>query len=392
MSIVLSLILASQSVFVYAQGGGVSNADNQPDMSFFGIPRLPKAEIERLCKFRFERHICEQYYKYGIEREMAWAAYKNAFDNEKGGYWSLSPSELYDKYKEVAKDIQYLWNINPEYKDYVRGWSIAIGIIIFDGFVLSMLEAYAVAPLFTKVGSRIVLRNVSLKQIFSQLISKLSLGSFWRNLGITLGLAVADTIFIGSAFHALQQTSAELDSLEEYRVTPEYAKTKGTFQDSVTVEYAIKSHDLLREIIGIELTEEEQKELEKNKNEIYNSKREFEQALKKALEEQGWGDSLTKRDSVITLYALEYIRAEMADMSDPLRYREASIDIAQIYFSGNVTDLHDDRLGLFNLLDEARRILHEERNEETQKVIDALDGSVLNMSGGKVGYYRAGHM
>ena len=109
------------------------------------------------------------------------------------------------------------------------------------------------------------------------------------------------------------------------------------------------------------------------------------------MEEEGWGsDKLVHRDAVVTLYALEYIRSEMADMSDFLRYREAAIDLAQIYFSGDLTNLYEDRLELFNMLDEARETALEETAKRAEKVQEQLDGAVLNMSGGKMGYFRIG--
>ena len=78
--------------------------------------------------------------------------------------------------------------------------------------------------------------------------------------------------------------------------------------------------------------------MDKNKDDIYALKEELEQALKTALDKQGWQDDteegyLKHIEAVVTLHALQFIRAEMADLTDPLRYKVAANDFAQVFYS-----------------------------------------------------------
>jgi len=379
LSLILSVLLLSQGSFVYGQGEYYS----QPDLSFFSIPRLNKSEVERQCKFKFNENICDQYYKYGVTRAEAWDAYERAYWSHGGEYWQLSPSELYDKYEEVAKDIAYLWDISPEYKDIKRGERIVNFIIVWDIMTIAILTGTIISPLLDGAGFKTAAQVSSLVPYETRgFVSPLSYmirsarTRFWADLGISMAYMAAETILIESAFTLFNQTAKELDMLQE----------------GANAEQAVKSLNLLQGIINPNLTEEEQKELRKNKNEIYNLKKELKETLKRAMEKQGWGDdTMVHSDSVITLYALEYIRAEMADISDSLRYREAVVDIAQVYLSGELTSLDEDRFGLFSMLNEAREAAQEEYAKRAEKVQEQLDGAVLNMSGGKVGYFRAGH-
>ena len=375
-SIFISLLLVNQSVMVYAQVGS-SRTDNKPDISFFGIPRLPKSEVQRQCKPKFMREVCSQHYKYGVNRLEAWNAYYEASNAHVGEYWKLSPSKLYDKYDEVAKDIAYLWDINPEYIDMKRGEKITNFIVTWDIMVIALLAGTVIAPVLDGAGFKTAAQFSSLLPYKTEgFVSPLSYmiksarTRFWADLGISMAYMAAETILIESAFTFVNQTAKELETLQE----------------GVNSDHAVKSLNLLQGIINPNLTEEEQKELINNKDEIYNLKKELKETLKQAMEKQGWGDdTMVHTDAVVTLYALEYIRTEMADISDALRYREAVVDIAQIYSSGEVTDLDEDRFGLFNMLDEARQAALEEAAKRREAVQEQLNGAVLNMSGGKAG-------
>ena len=389
-SILLSLLLLNQSVLVYAQGRDVS-ADNQPDLSFFSIPRLPKAEVNRQCQFRFMRDVCAEYRKFGVKRSEAWEAYDTAYWSQQGAYWKLSPSQLYDKYEAVSKDIAHLWEINPEYIDMKRGERITKIIIAWDITVIAVLAGTVIAPILEGAGLHMAaqvssllpntagvggaIAGKSIRMILRGILQKMATGIFWADVGVSLAYMVVDTLFVEGAFYLFRQTATELEAL----------------QGDINIEYAMKSRGLLQEIIGANLSEADQKELEKNKDEIYNLNQELKRSVKKALEEQGWGENkLVQREAVVTLYALEYIRAEMADMSDSLRYREAAIDISQVYFSGDLTNLYEDRLELFNMLSDAYWKKIEDQKARAEKILDMYDGTLVNMSNGKVGYFRIG--
>lgn len=392
-SLILSLLLLNQSVLVYAQGlTSMSNENKRPNIEFFSIPRLSEVEIAKQCQFKFNRKICEQYYKYGIDRQKAWNVYDRAFWNNQGEYWQLSPSELYDKYEQVAEGIGLLWTINPEYIDMKRGERISKIIIAWDITVIALLAGTVVAPILEAHGFHMAAQIAalvpntsavggaigerSIRAILKTLLEKLTTGHFWADLGLSFAYMIVDGLFVEGAFYMFRQTAKELDSLQE----------------TVNSQYAVKHRNLLNEIINPDLTKEEKEELENNQKEIYNLKTEVKEALKQALEKGGWGDDpYIHREAVITLYALEYIRAEMADVSDSHRYREASVDIAQVYFSGELTQLIEDRYELWKEINDAYNAKLEEDRERAKKIAERLDGPVLNLSGGTP-YFRAGHI
>ena len=397
-SLVLSLLLISQSALVYAQAPSSVQQKERPNLEFFSIPRLPASEIEEQCRFRFNRKVCEQYNLYGVDRQKAWDQYEYAFDNYKNTkYWAMSPSELYEEYEKVATDIGYLWSINPEYIDLKRGETITKIIIVWDITVIAVLAGTVIAPILEAHGFHLAAQISSVlpvetagggavagKTIVGRIINSLiraikalRTGHAWADLGISLAYMAVDTLFVEGAFYMYRATFSEL----------------ATLQDFTNLAYAVQSRELLSEILDPKLSEEDQEELKKNEKEIHKLHKELKEALKQALEEEGWGeDPLIHRETVVTLYALEYIRAEMADMSDSMRYREAAVDTAQIYFSKNeLTNLIDDRYALWHAIEEAYYSKLEESRERAKEIQERLDSSVLNLSGGTP-YFRAGHM
>ncbi len=404
-SILLSLLLLNQSVLVYAEGGGISRV-YKPDMSFFDIPRLPKAKVKKQCELVFmeleecRKNVpiykninnvfdkmkiafclekygtdffenphdeCTVYDKYGVTRAKAWEAYERAYWGEEGKYWQMSPAELDKKYEEVSKDIGILWNLNPEYRKK-RKEEVFTKIIIATIVVIVAIKVGAVmAPMLAEMGFSMSAQAAAVlpfesKEIILPLRFVIQSAStrFWVDLGITMAYMAMDGIFVESAFSVMNDLNEEL-------------------QGHVNTGYAIETRNLLSEINGSKLSERDKKEIEEKAEEIFSLNQELKRIVKKALREQGWKDDtmehkLVHRESIVTLYALEYIRAEMADLSDPHRYREAAMDIAQVYFSGSLTNLHEDRKEVYLLAKEAydaRQAIEQKRyKEHIERVID----------------------
>ena len=395
LGIILSSILLLQStVFAYSSSTG-------SDTSFFSIPRLSESEIQKQCSYRFNRKICEQYYKYGKLRAQAWDAYDYSYGNaEHSEYYKLSAAELYEKYEQVIKDINYLWSINPEYKDMKLGEWITKAIIAWDIFAVALIAGAAVAPSLQAVGYT---NSANTAQLFGSFSNKsFQFASVIKSVsgtGPAVRYMLFDTVLIKDTIFTLMYMSA-LGSLTEgaFAMFSSTAQDLNNFlQEHENIELAVKSRDLLQEMIDIELTEEEQKELERNKKQIFNSKEKIKELLKEALQDQDWQEDTTEQrvmhgEAVKTLYALEYVRAQMADMTDWHRYRESTIDIAQIYFSGDYTNL-PDRKELFDIIDEAHEIsLEQMRKKAEEDLIRHNGGLPLDDKPSKVGYYHIGHI
>ncbi len=421
-SLVLSLLLVSQSALVYAQGapsaGNIDYSiykDMMIDGSFYNIPRSSRMMVDSECAGDMEQKrlcdefiatynptlcadpacarkyikctkvygaynhnpesICLQYYKYGVDRAKAWDAYRLSIKNEEGEYYNLSPSEIYDKYEQVAKDIAHLWNINPEYVEEKRDEKIiaivtGIGILsvaVYAGLVVSPILQKAGLGMSAQIASVLPLKAAEsgggILGFLRSLVGAFRTGKFlaWADLGLSVGWIITDTVFVGSTYEVVFDLYEGLYSM----------------QDHVDTDLAVRSRNLLAEIIKtVSKVEEEYREIqelkqEKNAEEIAALKLELREEIEKALQERDWGNhSWAQTEAVVTLYALEYIRAEMADMSDPERYREAAIDLVQLYFSpGEMTDLERNRAELFFLAAEARAAAAKNKKYEVQQKI-----------------------
>ena len=351
-------------------------------------------DVNKECSFRFNQSICDSYYKWGTKKQAKWKVYDSAYWNPEGSaYWKYSASELYSRYEQVSKDIGYLWSINPEYKDMKLSNVIAKIIIAWDITVIALLAGSIIGPALTArgftmagrtasllpTGSAQVAARVGIRQGLKNLIVRMQGGKFWADLGITFGLMVADGMFVEGAFYMFDKTSTELGL---------------ALQEKETLKLAVKSRNLLYEIMNPKLTKEQRAEFENNKKDIYNLKSDLKKTLKTALDKQGWKDStdvgyLTHREAVVTLYALELIRAEMADMTDKLRYRKAAIDLAQVYLSEDLVNL-PDRQELFKVVNTAY-IKSEEATKVREEEIARKVNSGLPTDSKGTNYFRPGH-
>ena len=349
-------------------------------------------DVNKECSYSFNKNICDSYYKWGTKQQAKWKAYDSAYWNPEGStYWKLSASELYARYEQVSKDIGYLWSINPEYKDMKLGNAISKIILAWDITVVAVLAGTVIGPALTArgftmagrtasllpTGSAQVATRVGIRQGLKNLILRMQGGKFWADLGITFGLMVADGMFVEGAFSMFDKTSKELGL---------------ALQEKETLKLAVKSRNLLYEIMNPKLTKEQRSEFENNKKDIYKLKSELKTALKAALDKQGWKDStdvgyLTHREAVVTLHALELIRAEMADMTDKLRYRKAAIDLAQVYLSEDLVNL-PDRQELSETLNFAFAKSEATRKKHQQELLRKVNGGVQNSN---TTYFRPGH-
>ena len=288
------------------------------------------------------KYACDAYLRWGRKAAQTWQDYNSfAFAPEMSPLWNKSASELYTRYKQVAADIHRLWNANPRYKE-AKAARFA-GIVLVTGLVVS--TAYVggelVAPFLEAGGftiaattARIVpntaravraaakgrISAAYIKEGLRKLATRVKTGKFWGDVGLTIGVMAADGMLNQGAFYVFESLAEEQTAyLTEVK----------------TNKVALKTRNLLQEITNVKLTPAQQEDLEKNKDDIYALKKELEDSFKAALDKQGWGGELgdaMHREAVVTLYALEFIRAEMANLNDPFRYEMAAEDFAMIFY------------------------------------------------------------
>ncbi len=406
LSTFLSFILLLQpTVFAYSTSteSTLFDASNRErttvaakvDTSFFQIPRLPEEEVKKSCKKDLKklhwcqetfkdienlsegnvglfswcsakfgkdfkntpRDMCDMYEKHGVNRASAWDAYIKAKNSNEtvSGYWKLSPAELYDKYEKVAKDIAILWDINPEYKANKRediSNKILVALIVT---LIAYQAGIIAAPVLEGAGFPMSAQIASLLP-FERGFIQVARTHFWADLGITMAYMAMDGIFLESTFNVLNGLTEELQT---------------SIQNHVDTGYAVKTRDLLAEI-ATPIQESQ------NAEETYRLNQKLKEELKKSLKTSDWGsDPMIKREAIVTLYALEYIRAEMADMSDSFRYRQAAIDIAQIYFSDELTNLHEDRNEVYRVAEGAYNARQKIRKQKLQETADSIIRTAL---------------
>ena len=329
------------------------------------------------------------YEKHGVNRAEAWHAYERAYNEEEGEYWAMSPVELYNKYEQVAKDIAILWDINPEYKakkrEDVANKLLTAAIVTF----IALAAGELLAPMLESMGFSMMAQMSSLTLVRTKgLVTPLRFAIQRADVRFLLDLAFAggymymDTMFVESAYSALNDLTEEL---QEY------------IQEHVNAAYYVDMHNLLLKALKSNLTEEVKKELKKNKDEVYNLNQQLRAKVKEALK-QGWGeDTMLKREAVVTLYALEYIRAEMADKSDFHRYREAGLDLAQIYQGkklyedkengegekkkkGGLVNLHKNRNEVYRVAKDAyeiRQAIEAERRRKANEMPEQISNEII---------------
>ena len=349
-SVLLAFLLLTQSasvVFAYI-----------PEEQY----HMSKEQIKHYCSFGFTQDICSGYKKWGKNVQAAWEDYDYAYVTpDLTDYWKETPSDLFKKYESVSKDISDLWEINPEYEDMQLGLTIGKVLFVWDVTFIAVLAGAIIGPALAKAGFPMagnmanflpnavgsvgrVATAAGIKGFFRGLLAKMATGRFWADLGITFGVIVADALYTEGAIYVFGQATQEANAyLAEHK----------------THKAAIKQRDLLQEIMGYNLTAKQKEEFQDNAKEIQKLQDQVREKFKKSLNEQNtWGDMtdtqayLLHREAVVSLYALEYIRAEMADVSNGFRYREAAYDLINLYFSEDLTNL-PDREELYSFVEDA---------------------------------------
>lgn len=299
------------------------------------------------CLLMHTKYACDAHKRWGKTSAQAWKAYNNAiYSTETSPYWKESPSRLYARYKSIAEDIKNLWDANPRYIDAKLGRAFGIVLVIELLVTTAFIGGELIAPALESGGytmaagtARAVsntpkiirttgetartLSAASIKQGVRTLIARMKTGKFWGDLGITFGIMVADGLLTESAFFVFENLEAD--------ETAYISEVKTDIQ-------AVKTRDLLSEAINPSLTEQQKKDLEENKDDIYALKKELENSFKAALDKQGWRDDdpnkrFQHKEAVVTLHALEFIRAEMSNIDDPWRYEMAAVDFGQIFYT-----------------------------------------------------------
>jgi len=202
------------------------------------------------------------------------------------------------------------------------------------------------------VAQEIITTGVSIRAILQTLKTAVGTVRFWADLGLTFVLMTGDALVAEGAFYTFGQLDNELQDI---------------LLDHEVGSNAVKTRDLLKEILDSSSSSSDPA-LEAD---IKDLKNRTEQELQLYFN-MGWqNDTLEHRvlhrEAVVTLYALEYIRAEMANLKDYLRFRKAAVDIGQVYLSGNLTNLID-REELHEMIKAA--VIQREIKERAQMRID----------------------
>lgn len=350
----LAILISSLLV----SGGNVSLSAKSNIDRTYGISFNEKA-IEGYCKYSHNSKQCNFHQKYSDQKHTTWDLYKQAYWSvEYTPYWKLESQELFMKYQEVSDDIAYLWSLDPEYEDAKIKASLKKTAISVNVLLVALIGGYAVGGVLHSagfvvsgntasllpIGTSVVQNGVqfSLQSALQYITSHIASGKFWADIGLTMLVLVGDALMVEGAFYTLYTLDEELT---------------GVLRKSKSIEGAVKVRNLIHEIVNPPLSEKVQKSLEKSHQELKQNKKlinDLRQAVQKQFEENKWGIDentafLTHYESVVTLYALEHIRAELSDLKDGLRFRKAAVDLAGIYFSDSLTELMD-RQELTNLL------------------------------------------
>ncbi len=338
--------------------------------------------VSNFCKQSHNKKLCSYHKQYASQKKNAWERYDAAnWNPERVEYWQLSPAELFDKYENVTQDIGYLWNKNPEYvdgkiKSFIRKWAISVNVTaaaLIGGYVVGGVLAgagFRVAgnmASIVPVGSAVVHNGVrmSVQSALHALATNILRGKFWAETGLTMLVLVGDGLMVEGAFYTFYTLDTELSE---------------PLAENNTMKSAIKARELIHEITNPPLSGGQKADLAKSEDKGKQNKELFKQlrqAVEKQFEQGGWGSDedtafMAHREAVVMLYALEYLRAEMSDLRDGLRFRRAAVDLAQIYFGSDITELYD-RAELNDMLKQAMDAQKEKERAKTEQALKNKD-------------------
>lgn len=367
---------------LFISGGDISLLAKPVIGYRYGVSRNEEAVAE-YCSFSNNNKECSFYRKYAGLKTKQWQLYEQAFWSvEDTPYWKLSPTELFDIYQKVSSDIAYLWSTDPEYEGAKTRATLRKVAIAENVLAMALMGGYAAGSVLIKagftmsgnmaslvpIGSSVVRNGVrfSLQSALRYITSNIVSGKFWADIGLTMLVMVGDALMAEGAFYTFYTLDEELT---------------GALSANQTIDGALKVRNLVHEIVNPNLSAQTQKALATSQQAAEPNKqliKELRQAVENQFQNNKWGSDediafMTHYESVVTLYALEYLRAELSDLKDGLRYRKAAIDLAGIYFSDNLTQLME-RQELTAMLKQAIDIQKEEERKKTKEAMQSLIG------------------
>jgi len=270
--------------------------------------------------------LCDFHKKFGRAKNLAWKEYQDALDYpEWTPEWNMTPAQLLKEYDDVKKHIAFMWSQNEEivYAQLDRGIRDVLTTIAVTA-IASIIGSYvgpwlmgADMPLAGTIAE--VIPNASARVSFGSMIrqipARLGKGVFYADLGVTMVVLAADGLLVSETFHFAREAQAELEKL---------------LSVNKTYRNALQDKEKLEAIMGKRLSQAQQQEIEQNRDQIKDA---LDMTRAAVSQEQSWGkyaEMAFKHQEIKNLYALRYIRAEMADLSDGLRFRTAVYDLSSV--------------------------------------------------------------
>ena len=387
-SLLLSLVLL-------VQGGGYSWAASGPANG------LSEEQAEQYCSCENNRYYehsfanrqrkCQLYCDYAQEKETLWQYYEAADSAqiENTPYYSLTPIELFDKDEEAAQDIAFLWGQDPEYKRARGNETAQLIAIAAATFVVAEVAATFLASAALSTGSLGVLHTANAMRFSSALIpvgSELQIAlltaakggaTFTALEGISGFMAMSALVATDmTIFESARQSLVLTDSsVQEPLLTATTGRATMQSADSARQKMRVRKESMQRIMARLR---EESKNLKLEQDLIVPTQREttsimvstpdgkrqsnssafanlgvdtrrtmeiLRRDIRRQFEEEGWGNDGNARrrqeEVIATVYALEYVRAEMADLTDGFRYRKAAQDLGLMYETNDLTYLPD---------------------------------------------------
>lgn len=308
--------------------------------------------------------LCRLYMAYGIDKDLAWEDYQQSLrDPQFTEDWDKTPAQLIKEYDAVTKDITFLWDNNEEIKwtridrklrDFITlGLTMSI-LVPVGGYVGSALVA-ADMPLAGSIAEIIpnASARISFRSMLRNVIPRLGKGVFYADIGMTMLVVEAYGLITTKAFYFVHQSEAELEQLLSLNKT--YSK-------------ALKKKENIEILMGTHLTDVQKNEITEGADELDQVRSITRHIMNQTNE---WEDSYKMRlyheNEIKTLYALKYLRAEMADLSYGLRFRTAVYDLASIFAKYPLEDRNEVRQIVEQAYDEYQRVKREETIKESEQ-------------------------
>lgn len=352
-----------------------------------GPAALTAEQIARYCQSDKHQTQCDLYREYAPQKDAFWRYYHSPIRYTP--YFNYTPEQLFDLYEQTAQHIAFLWKQDPEYKqakaaEWGTRLAIVAGTLLVSEVLAGVLASEALGA--GMLSTFQVSNGLRFSSVFIPIGSAVQQGLLYTAYASGLGaaktavdlvssfmamsaLVATDFTIFSAAREALLRTGETyqnaLDDIETMNSLPAaQLKMQAQPRPETLQQLMAQANTHLQRLAQEEAAVRPQRESTATmiswpdgrrminsqgwaalQHDTQQTMAALRQEIRRQYAREGWGtdpdEAFKKKENVLhAVYALEYVLAEMADLSDGFRYRKAAKDLYEMY-STDVTRLRN---------------------------------------------------